>query len=175
MQEPASNWFKAAVKSKSNHSCETCNTILKRTYQYESPPAFIPLQIIDDLSIQLGHIAFLHESRYRLIGTIYFGGFHFTCRIIDSNGDIWYNDGVNTGRSSEHEGKGKPKTKMYSCSVHAWYLIANWEKHTCTMIDTVLLVVCMCICFQTRNKLRNHNLPLGGLLTQVHKYILCWS
>ncbi|KAI0083775.1 hypothetical protein BDY19DRAFT_873061, partial [Irpex rosettiformis] len=40
---------------------------------------------------------------YRLAGIIYFGDFHFTCRVIDNNGHIWYNDGIQTGSQSQYE------------------------------------------------------------------------
>ncbi|KAI0090052.1 hypothetical protein BDY19DRAFT_870617, partial [Irpex rosettiformis] len=40
---------------------------------------------------------------YRLAGIIYFGDFHFTCRIIDNEGMIWYNDGIQTGSQSRYE------------------------------------------------------------------------
>ncbi|KAI0083191.1 hypothetical protein BDY19DRAFT_872184, partial [Irpex rosettiformis] len=40
---------------------------------------------------------------YRLAGIIYFGDFHFTCRVIDNNGGIWYNDGIQTGSESRFE------------------------------------------------------------------------
>ncbi|KAK6977321.1 hypothetical protein R3P38DRAFT_2810498 [Favolaschia claudopus] len=41
---------------------------------------------------------------YVLCGVIYGGRKHFTSRIIKRNGDIWYNDGIETGRNSEFEG-----------------------------------------------------------------------
>ncbi|KAI0083344.1 hypothetical protein BDY19DRAFT_863585, partial [Irpex rosettiformis] len=40
---------------------------------------------------------------YRLAGIIYFGDFHFTCRIVDKEGGIWYNDGIETGSQSQYE------------------------------------------------------------------------
>ncbi|KAH9910244.1 uncharacterized protein B0H18DRAFT_827734, partial [Fomitopsis serialis] len=41
---------------------------------------------------------------YRLCGVIYFGGFHFTARIISTNGHIWFNDGKETGQNCTDEG-----------------------------------------------------------------------
>jgi hypothetical protein len=38
-----------------------------------------------------------------LRGIVYFGDFHFTSRIISSTGDIWFNDGISTGRSCEED------------------------------------------------------------------------
>ncbi|KAI0346344.1 hypothetical protein BDW22DRAFT_1324131 [Trametopsis cervina] len=41
---------------------------------------------------------------YKLQGMIYFGSFHFTARIVDEKGDVWYHDGVQTGRDCNFEG-----------------------------------------------------------------------
>ncbi|KZT09968.1 uncharacterized protein LAESUDRAFT_600766, partial [Laetiporus sulphureus 93-53] len=40
---------------------------------------------------------------FRLCGIIYFGGFHFTARIVDINNQTWYNDGIVTGNTSTLE------------------------------------------------------------------------
>ncbi|TFK53367.1 hypothetical protein OE88DRAFT_1600936, partial [Heliocybe sulcata] len=39
-----------------------------------------------------------------LTGIIYFGEYHFTCRFIDIQGTIWYNDGMETGRQCTRQG-----------------------------------------------------------------------
>ena len=40
-----------------------------------------------------------------LKGLVYHGGYHFTCWIIDESGNIWFHDGMTTGRISVKEGK----------------------------------------------------------------------
>ncbi|KAL6297822.1 hypothetical protein BKA93DRAFT_712740, partial [Sparassis latifolia] len=40
---------------------------------------------------------------YRLCGMIYFGGFHFTSRIVTADKQVWYNDGISTGTYSKFE------------------------------------------------------------------------
>jgi len=37
-------------------------------------------------------------------GLIYHGDFHFTSRIIGTDGIVWYHDGMTTGDSCENEG-----------------------------------------------------------------------
>ncbi|KIM78557.1 hypothetical protein PILCRDRAFT_75281, partial [Piloderma croceum F 1598] len=37
-------------------------------------------------------------------GLIYHGDFHFTSRIIGTDGMVWYHDGMTTGSSCENEG-----------------------------------------------------------------------
>ncbi|EIW53762.1 uncharacterized protein TRAVEDRAFT_77901, partial [Trametes versicolor FP-101664 SS1] len=41
---------------------------------------------------------------YRLCGLIYFGKFHFTCRVVDRHGDVWFHDGMKTGTNLVPEG-----------------------------------------------------------------------
>ncbi|KAJ7300446.1 hypothetical protein DFH08DRAFT_717984 [Mycena albidolilacea] len=42
--------------------------------------------------------------RYALRCVIYVGNHHFTSRIVKTNGDIWYHDGIETGFTSIPEG-----------------------------------------------------------------------
>ncbi|KAI0092920.1 hypothetical protein BDY19DRAFT_883196 [Irpex rosettiformis] len=42
--------------------------------------------------------------KYKLIGIIYYGSMHFTSRIIDSSGSIWYHDGIETASTCIYEG-----------------------------------------------------------------------
>src|ERR1700732_1477750 len=37
-------------------------------------------------------------------GLIYHGNFHFTSRIIGTDGIVWYHDGITTGSTCENEG-----------------------------------------------------------------------
>ena len=43
--------------------------------------------------------------RIPLKGVIYLGQYHFVCRIVDSNKEVWYNDGQVTGKISQYEDK----------------------------------------------------------------------
>ncbi|KAI0644145.1 hypothetical protein C8Q79DRAFT_913509 [Trametes meyenii] len=41
---------------------------------------------------------------YRLCGLIYFGKFHFTCRVVSRSGEVWFHDGMTTGNKLTFEG-----------------------------------------------------------------------
>jgi hypothetical protein len=41
---------------------------------------------------------------YSLVRAIYLGNEHFTVRIIDSNSNVWFHDGITTGRTTTYEG-----------------------------------------------------------------------
>jgi len=45
------------------------------------------------------------KVRYQLKGIIYHGGYHFTARVVTSQGDVWYHDGMTTARECKYEGK----------------------------------------------------------------------
>ncbi|KAJ7102042.1 hypothetical protein C8R44DRAFT_576793, partial [Mycena epipterygia] len=40
----------------------------------------------------------------RLRGVIYGGQSHFTCRYVERDGEIWFHDGITTGRRCVREG-----------------------------------------------------------------------
>ncbi|KDR79825.1 hypothetical protein GALMADRAFT_1360531 [Galerina marginata CBS 339.88] len=44
------------------------------------------------------------RHRFRLVGIIYFGHAHFTTQVILPDGQIWFNDGIETGRNSIYNG-----------------------------------------------------------------------
>ncbi|KAJ7085896.1 hypothetical protein C8R44DRAFT_542589, partial [Mycena epipterygia] len=41
---------------------------------------------------------------YALRGVIYGGENHFTSRIVKPNGDMWYHDGIETGKNTVFQG-----------------------------------------------------------------------
>ncbi len=63
---------------------------------YNPPPAIL---IFDHSTFKVkpsNEIKFVVEDKvvkFKLCGLIYLGDFHFTARIICSNGNIWYHDG----------------------------------------------------------------------------------
>jgi len=44
------------------------------------------------------------SHRFQLKGVVYHGGFHFMCRIITENNDVWYHDGQ-LGPNCRYENK----------------------------------------------------------------------
>ncbi|KLO03835.1 hypothetical protein SCHPADRAFT_841268 [Schizopora paradoxa] len=57
-----------------------------------------------------------HQHEYVLQGMVYFGVAHFVSRIIDSNSDVWYNDGIRTQRRYVKE---KPLREFSNSEIHA--------------------------------------------------------
>ncbi|KAF9459969.1 hypothetical protein BDZ94DRAFT_1170650, partial [Collybia nuda] len=58
-------------------------------------------------------------------GIIYFSNEHFTCRIIQADGTIWFHDGITTGPLLIHYGCLTDTTNLSSCrskyAVSAFY------------------------------------------------------
>ena len=131
--QPTSQWLKAIINSKSTRLCPTCHKSAQKLYRFNTLPLFIPLAVENNITVILEHTATFYDGQYKLVGIIYHGGFHFTCRIIDSEGQIWYNDGVRTGRKSEYEGNMKdfnPRLLLQAregrkCTVAVYMLITD--------------------------------------------------
>ena len=77
--------------------------MLFRSTINETFPPFLIFNV-SQVIVQVTDVVKLQRHRYSLIGLIYFGDFHFTCRIIDVDGHIWYNDGMQLGRECVQEG-----------------------------------------------------------------------
>jgi len=56
------------------------------------------------------------KTDYSLKGIIYHGQYHFTSRLIDNAGGIWYHDGMTSGRECVYEGKWKDIQDIYQAS-----------------------------------------------------------
>ena len=97
-------WLRSILAQKSHRQCQRCKSQLQRLIQFDETPPFIPLIINNQIDIIIQSSIDIDNSKYTLRGLIYFGNFHFTSRVIEGSGDIWYNDGMTTGRGSEFEG-----------------------------------------------------------------------
>jgi hypothetical protein len=92
------------------HPCYTCADIrlLNRVLQLDTEAGLLAFEIVDHnllpeptLSLDMTNGT---RKLYTLRGLAYHGSNHFTCRLVDPQGRIWYNDGATTGNSSILEG-----------------------------------------------------------------------
>ena len=57
-----------------------------------------------------------NQHRLRLAGVVYYGQHHFTAQIILSDGQVWFYDGIDTGRNLIYNGSIKSHpTSMSRC------------------------------------------------------------
>ena len=84
--------------------CEKCNKVLSESLKLEQMPLFIPF-IVQHVTIHIDFEILVQKQSYFLGGIIYYGNNHFTSRIIDHLGNIWYHDGMTSKSSVINEGK----------------------------------------------------------------------
>lgn len=102
-------WLKVLLYQKYEGRCTTCRAKLVCKMDIVSAPNFLVFNVYKGQVKLQKKIAIVtvegQTKEYRLCGLVYFGGFHFTCRIIASNGKIWYHDGQETEGSCILEDK----------------------------------------------------------------------
>jgi hypothetical protein len=107
--QPLLNYAMAETLGASQ-SCNSCRTPLRSYTKFTLPPRIYAL----DMSSLNGKVNVDHSieimmedgARHKLAlkGIIYSGGYHFTSRIIDLQGGVWYHDGIETGSTCVHQG-----------------------------------------------------------------------
>ncbi len=83
--------------------CDDCSNRLTHQINYKEAPDLLLLEY-PHANIQTSHkIKIKIENEYKVLflrGIVYHGENHFCSRIISSDGTIWYNDGIATGKNS---------------------------------------------------------------------------
>lgn len=102
---PTSAWIQALFSQKSTRRCPTCMQYMVQKVEFTQLPDFV-LFNVRECQIKMEHTITLQTGNesYRLCGVIYFGSFHFTARIVTSDGLVWFNDGIQTKSSSQRNG-----------------------------------------------------------------------
>lgn len=77
--------------------------------QHVNAPLIVSVIVDPNVKIRIDKtIRILNQNgRHTLLkvcGLIYFEDYHFVARIIDADGNIWYNDGKSNGRLSSNDG-----------------------------------------------------------------------
>lgn len=99
-----SEWLSVHSSMKTDVNCGVCNSHIYRDLYTPRTPSFLIFMTQDRLMVDWEPTIDHAQSSYRLIGLIYHGGNHFTSRIIEPDGKIWYHDGITTGRNCEEKG-----------------------------------------------------------------------
>src|SRR5437016_2389015 len=86
------------------HTCSICDEHVFIKYSFDN--IIMPSLFVFENSNQVLHInLFINvqmqndQHRLRLAGVVYYGQHHFTGQIILSDGQIWFYDGIDTGRN----------------------------------------------------------------------------
>ena len=92
----------------SQQICSNCNAPLETKIHFNETHKIYAVDVTDrnvTLSRTVKIQGSVQATTLHLKGLVYHGGYHFTCRIIDESGNIWFHDGIATGRISIKEGK----------------------------------------------------------------------
>ena len=86
-----------------HQKCSLCHTNTVRFTQYINPVNFIIVQVRDcniKISRKIKVTSKNEINNLSICGVIYHGEFHFTARIINIDGTIFYHDGITTQRQT---------------------------------------------------------------------------
>ena len=94
-------------QEETRHTCSICDEPVFIKYGFNNMPSLFvfefsnqELHINSFINIQIQN----DENRLRLAGVIYYGQHHFTAQIILSDGQVWFYDGIDTGRNLIYNG-----------------------------------------------------------------------
>jgi len=85
-----------------------CNAPLEARIHFSNQHKIYTVDVTDRhvrLSRTVKIQASVYAAALHLQSLVYHGDYHFTCQIIDKSGNIWFHDGMTTGRSTLKEGK----------------------------------------------------------------------
>ena len=91
----------------SHVKCRVCGQNTHCTVTWSSPPTFIPIKAPEGVlgdTVKWDDYITLQGHRYRICGFIYFGNFHFNCRLVDQSGTVWLMDGLKHNGEAVLEG-----------------------------------------------------------------------
>ncbi len=103
-----STYLKNHCWKKTRHECPECKAYMFRSRKYHEPPNMLAFEL-EECNFKVSKkIKMVQEDQIitlKLRGLTYFGAFHYTSRVIDEDGGVWYHDGIQTGNTCLPEGK----------------------------------------------------------------------
>jgi hypothetical protein len=109
------------ITHRTGGTCGKCDGEIDKVTRFNQTPSVMAFSISNDkLTLSKKMKVNIEGSSvvFTLKGIIYFGGYHFTCRMITSDGHIWFHDGISTGSRSQYVGKTSDFTnsKLLECN-----------------------------------------------------------
>ena len=106
ISKSTSNWL-TSLEHETHENCPHCFAALRQPIAFKAVPNLLVFEI-NSRNVKISKtIKFVRGDDTVVLnirGLIYYGEFHFTSRIIGSEGNVWYHDRMTTGSSCESEG-----------------------------------------------------------------------
>lgn len=96
--------MKVNTKQMTETICSKCKSHLANKIVIDTMSKFVRFRV-DDVVVKWTPLLDLKDCQYRLCGFIYYGDEHFTARIVTSEGQVYYNDGLKYGSMYHLESK----------------------------------------------------------------------
>jgi hypothetical protein len=101
-----SHWL-GSLEHETHERCPQCFSAMMQPISFKSVPSVLVFEI-NSKNIKVSKTLKFEQGGETVVldvrGLIYHGEFHFTSRIIGTDGIVWYHDGITTGDSCENEG-----------------------------------------------------------------------
>ncbi|PBK83528.1 hypothetical protein ARMGADRAFT_672566 [Armillaria gallica] len=86
--------------------CQRCTSAAYKKYIYEIAPPILAALVTFSRALVDKQIQLTVKSNivhYNLAGVVYYGDARYTARFVDTDGRVWYNDGLTLGRRAQLE------------------------------------------------------------------------
>ena len=89
---------------KSVVKCNACSGKVVEYRKYRKNMPYFVTYVVQQVDVQVDASLNIQGIKYALCGLVYSGHEHFTCRVIDHSGGVWFNDGIINERICTLEG-----------------------------------------------------------------------
>jgi len=96
------------MRHQTQQVCDNCNAPLETKIHFSDTHKIYAIDVTDrdvTLSKTVKIQGSARATTLHLKGLVYHGDYHFTCRMIDESGNIWFHDGMTTRKNTLQEGK----------------------------------------------------------------------
>jgi hypothetical protein len=101
-----SSWLNS-IQHETNEKCPDCRQVLKQPIYFNEPSHILAFDV-NSVNMKLSRkIKFVDNDKttaLSLRGIIYHGDFHFTSRIVSSDGSVWFHDGMTSAHTTVLDG-----------------------------------------------------------------------
>jgi hypothetical protein len=106
--DSTAGWWEKLLRQPTQHHCNQCLRVMDKVTAFNKVPNILMITIGASMISISKQMTFKDGDvliPMRLRGIVYFGAFHFTSRIVDCDGSVWFHDGMVTGQACISDGK----------------------------------------------------------------------